>query len=154
MSLMVRNQAGHSSRLAYHRELYWSPDIFRFMNDPPDYDFSLHCSMMNDAFIYMKIQTSEDHHTLSEWPSTPRGEDLSMADEIGTPRKCQILRIRNIHETDFRYIIKSIAYNEMKWELSWIACDLAFVSHYSPYFSILFQARIYLFMRKTIKAVV
>ena len=56
-----------------------------------------------------------------------------MADEIGTPRKCYILRITHVHVTDFRYIIKSIAHNEMKRELSLLLFprDLAFVSHYS-----------------------
>ena len=128
MSLIVRNQAGHSSGLAYHRELYWSPDIFRLHERPTQQWLSI-TLFDDDAVIYMEIQTSEDHHTLSEWPSTPRGEDLSMADEIGTPRKCHILHITHIHVTDFRYIIKSIAYNEMKWELPWVPCDLAFVSH-------------------------
>ena len=132
MSLMVRNQAGHSSRLAYHRQLYWSPDIFRLHERPTQQWLSI-TLFDDDAVIYMKIQTSEDHHTLSEWPSTPRGEDLSMADEIGTPRKCYILRITHVHVTDFRYIIKSIAHNEMKRELSLLLFprDLAFVSHYS-----------------------
>ena len=152
MSLMVRNQAGQWSRLAYHRELCWSPDIFRLHERPTRLWLSI-TLFDDDAVIYMKIQTSEDHHTLSEWPSTPRGEDLSMADEIGTPRKCHILRITHIYVTDFRYIIKSIAYNEAKWELSWIPCDSAFVSHYSHILLYPFSSS-YIFMRKTIKAVV
>ena len=63
MSLMVRNQAGHSSRLAYHRELYWSPGIFRSHERPTQHHITL---FDDDAVIYMKIQTSEDHRTVSE----------------------------------------------------------------------------------------
>ena len=65
MSLMVRNQAGQWSRLAYHREFYWSPDIFRLHERPTRLRLSI-TLFDDDAVIYMKIQTSEDPHTLSE----------------------------------------------------------------------------------------